>query len=63
MPIPERSSKLTTPRKGLSDAPLASPWVTRLPDTPYPARRVRWALPGGKETFCGLPARTDLKKV
>src|SRR5215204_4061795 len=61
-PIPERSSKLTTPRKNLSDAPLGPALVHTSFGHPYPAPRVRWALPGGKETFCGLPVRTDPKK-
>src|SRR5829696_9615567 len=42
-------------------APPPSPHLLRAPVPRAP--RVRWALPGGKETFCGLPVRTEPQKV
>jgi hypothetical protein len=63
-PIPRRTSKLTErSERGSSEAPLGH----TLGHTPIGQRLVfvrrQKALLGGGETFYGLPARTDPKKV
>jgi hypothetical protein len=52
----------SAPKRGSSDAPLGIRWATPL-RAPLTVRRRRWALLGRRDTFYGLLARTDPKKV
>jgi hypothetical protein len=63
VPTPRRSSSLTALRKGAPATLLwAIRWATPL-RAPLTVRLRRWALLGRRDTFYGLLARTDPKKV